>query len=654
MEPALHLAEYKQLYDVLGGMPLPSCPHNPYNLALDQPPIDELPGKSSIFGIPSASTSLISLFGFAFAFMFVLIIFIRLNSIYLFGRVIDFKSVQSHLYGYTLLILSIALLLNAIRYMINLPYYVFMDSGDGGQRYQQIQNGKAVDNALLLTISVLNSLSLFILTLALHWNWKYRTHGFIEFEENELEQIEQQQQQIDESNDRQFDSRYGIFTINNNNNNTDSSERRNRNMNQMSGGGSPRSQANSVYDRWRHILRRSRQSDGSMQDEEIGLLSESSENGDMVPSTSSSNGSNLVDRYEFGLNKRSRRFGFPTWILPLSRRVGDYISGNRWMYKVLILMDKIALAVFIIHLICMYMNVAPLPHSFNNIFTIVYLSSYGLVFVPLLCLVLAILIKKSAASSSSTSHILNLSRSGGGGLMNNNSNSVLDRQIVDKHEGPTQIGKAYLSLMTIFLVIGFSIPLNNVVRIIYDSASSHSPSNDNCAAATLLKCLPLLSSSRSENELALQQDILSVSLFDFIIIAQILAIMFIYLFARSEFKRVKQRMVWFIVRRVTGVFGFNDINVEPVMVEPQFAVPSSSSRQDVADYNDMKQYQSELIVKGDQSDSLSSDQPIVQSGSSDEVSVYQDVISEDHIMQIEHILAEQQQGQSIKYSRYSE
>ncbi|KAI3640869.1 hypothetical protein MIR68_001747 [Amoeboaphelidium protococcarum] len=650
MEPALHLAEYKQLYDVLGGMPLPSCPHNPYNLALNQPPIDELPGKSSIFGIPSASTSLISLFGFAFAFMFVLIIFIRLNSIYLFGRVIDFKSVQSHLYGYTLLILSIALLLNAIRYMINLPYYVFMDSSDGGQRYQQIQNGKAVDNALLLTISVLNSLSLFILTLALHWNWKYRTHGFIEFEENELEQIEQQQQQIDESNDRQLDSRYGIFTINNDN--VDSSERRTRNMNQMSGGGSPRSQTNSVYDRWRHILRRSRQSDASMQDEEVGLLSESSENGDIVPSTSSSNGSNLADRYEFGLNKRSRRFGFPTWILPLSRRVGNYISGNRWMYNMLILMDKIALAVFIIHLICMYMNVAPLPHSFNNIFTIVYLSSYGLVFVPLLCLVIAILIKKSAASSSSTSHILNLSRSGSSGLMNN-SNSVLDRLIVDKHEGPTQIGKAYLSLMTIFLLIGSSIPLNNVVRIIYDSAASHSPSNDNCAAATLLKCLPLLSSSRSENELALQQDILSISLFDFIIIAQILAIMFIYLFARSEFKRVKQRMVWFIVRRVTGVFGFNDINVEPVMVEPQFAVPSSS-RQDVADYNGVKQYQSEMIVTGDSRDILSCDQPIVHSSSSDEVSVYQDVISEDHIMQIEHILAEQQQRQSKKDSCYSD
>jgi hypothetical protein len=205
-------------------------------------------------------------------------------------------------------------------------------------------------------------------------------------------------------------------------------------------------------------------------------------------------------------------------------RNGSYIE---WML----------ISLFFFQIISLYLNVMPpVNSSLSGVFFIVFIGLLLVQQVILLVLSVVVLLAPTSPSSSSTEYILSLSAG------------------ENQPEGPSRSTKLYLVIGMFCHTVGFWLPLNLVSRLFFiltgtstfglkkglDDSNSSLLNGDQ---SSWYSCYPLFNHPLFS----------LVDLFQFI---GIIGGVFLFLFVRSEFKRVKERCIWYTVRRVTGTFGF--------------------------------------------------------------------------------------------------
>lgn len=195
---------------------------------------------------------------------------------------------------------------------------------------------------------------------------------------------------------------------------------------------------------------------------------------------------------------------------------------------------------FIITLISLYFNLTYIPGTDPASWF------YGFVILTLvwqvviIILSIAVLSSPTSPSSSSTEYILSLSAG------------------ENQPEGPSYATKTYLLIGMLLHTIYSFIPLNLYSRFFFALSINNTIEyakgfmrpdliNDypnHKSGIDLLKCFPLFNTPW-------------FTVMDIVQFTGVLSLVFIFLFVRYEFMRVKERCIWFTVRRVTGTFGFS-------------------------------------------------------------------------------------------------
>ena len=343
--------------DLLGGLPLISCPQNPY----DAPPFNRTVPDATLGGLTNPNITLTLIWQTFFFGVFTVLVLLRYNRIRLFGRTIPFRSVKMHLFAWFFATCFAFAAIDLTRYVLNLPYYVFvleqqahnrtlivkppisipgdsvaieklpkMLDGTGlAQQPVSASHYHMVDTGLLIGSSILRAVAQLLLALALYWDYRYRTQGLVEDE------------------DRMDNERSPLI------------QRRQRHRRDS-------------------VLSRHWPDD----DDGAALLSAGSISGDDYTARSMHE-----DEYE--------HFEAAWWKDLLFRR-----QNNRYTFS----FERFAIVSFFVHLIFMHLNLIPLSTHF--IFFWMYLISYMFLEVPIL--MFAIMLLSTPTSSREAS--LNLTR----------------------------------------------------------------------------------------------------------------------------------------------------------------------------------------------------------------------------------------------------
>lgn len=155
----------KSTHDILGGIPLPTCPFN--NTAL--PSLEtEYP-----FHILNPSTALFYLF-FSFIYLSLAVaVWTKLSSLKIFNRKIKDYSILNRMLGIYFLLQSLAVFIDAIRYALNLPFDSVKKKRPVGAVDSQI-----IDNWLLLSTTLLRSTSILFLCFWLNNSRIYKSAAY--------------------------------------------------------------------------------------------------------------------------------------------------------------------------------------------------------------------------------------------------------------------------------------------------------------------------------------------------------------------------------------------------------------------------------------------------------------------------------------------
>lgn len=483
-------------FDIIGGLPQISCPINPYiyNVSsgesiLINPHIDA--------GFANLNISITYVVHSAILFTLAILTVYKYGRIKLFGRKIPHKSVKMHLFAWTFATSAAYAAIEATRYALGLPYYIFIPesyvvpspSNDSlGNNFDasfhldttldlanafidsppQLSDSyfRNVDAGLLLGSVVLRALCQFLLAVSLHWSYKYRTRGLTEETDGNVNGGQASQSTLSSK----------LFQ-----------------RNEWFGSDTYSTAEDSTGD---------------------------SVTSPLLPQEADS--SEILRHFNGEYQRRDSNWWKDLFF--------EKYNGKYFFYY-----DRLFLSMFILHLVSLYLNITPLPHHW--IFRLIYIISFVSLELPILFMTLQILISKTAASTSSTEHILQISS----GQQNN------------VEEGPRLSAKFYLFLGMIFGICGL-LPPSILTRFYLHLAHSPALINGINGVFTLFTATPQEDPSRYCFPL-FHLPILSV--IDFLNFAQVISMVFYFAFVRSEFKRVKAHVIWRTVSRISGVFGWN-------------------------------------------------------------------------------------------------
>lgn len=191
--------------DIIGGLPQISCPinHYIYNASTG---IIKYTRPETKAGISNINISVFYVVQSVILLLLLGLSVFKYGGIRLFSRNIKFKSVRMHLFAWSFASAASFSIIDATRYSLNLPYYIFLANDDlpppGNDGFAPGNIGlsiffnediplarsdsyyRYVDSAFLLASTVLRALTLLLLSLALYWSYRYRTKGLIEENEN--------------------------------------------------------------------------------------------------------------------------------------------------------------------------------------------------------------------------------------------------------------------------------------------------------------------------------------------------------------------------------------------------------------------------------------------------------------------------------------
>jgi hypothetical protein len=159
--------------DILGGHPLPNCPYKgsylpPYNTSTTR------------YYNPAISSTYYMLF-FAFL-LFGLTTIFKYNKVKIFNRSITHPSITNKEYIGLFLITGISFLIDGIRYSTDLPFQHPPDAAirnNTSRDEQWVVGSYVIDAWLLVGSSLLRTVGLMFLTLALNQQRLYRSKGTI-------------------------------------------------------------------------------------------------------------------------------------------------------------------------------------------------------------------------------------------------------------------------------------------------------------------------------------------------------------------------------------------------------------------------------------------------------------------------------------------
>lgn len=201
----------------------------------------------------------------------------------------------------------------------------------------------------------------------------------------------------------------------------------------------------------------------------------------------------------------------------------------------LLVSEHVSLSSVYFHFLITFKRTPIPPHEF---FSFMFLITFTLLQIPIFICTILILSSKTAASSSSARHILQITRGG---------------ELSMVAEGPKLIGKIYLILAVIFGISGSLPP--ELITILWFKFSQKTLISDNIA--------DLIRLDLKDPEGAASCDCMHVfgyrvlSVVDLIMLAQTISFLFYFGFMRSEFTRVKDFVVLWVVSRLSGVFGWS-------------------------------------------------------------------------------------------------
>lgn len=478
----------KTLTDIVGGRPLVSCPAvysndtatvSTLGLAFTWTPNDE-----AIFNNPAITITFIVQAALALIFAFT--IAIRWNRLKLFGRVIKSPYLSNHLWLLLFTVWCCESVVNATRYLLNLPYSLSRSSGsqdeDSSIYYQNIDTG------LLIGSVVLHALSLLFICLSLSWERKHRIGVLPAAKDFLFRSVRRDSYSTAES------------------------------------------------------------AQGREEDEDDNDGSSTSL---LSPEPRNSSDQILPANIQ---SRSSRRKSSCHWLCMEKHR-------RRYIFS----FERLSLLVFFLNLGALYLNITPLPAK--EWFFWIYIGSFGLFQLLIILLAARVLFSPTSPPSSSTARILSLSGT--------------SHPPVSRREGPTRLSKAYLFLAVLFGV-SFILPHNLMSRILYAIAGQKLPTNvgielyDDLLTTSSVLVMPTLHKSDVIECIPFLFDG-HVSYLDLIQWVGTLSMIFLILFVKEEYCRVKERCVWVTVTQVQDTFGFGQASsYNTISPQNRFAVPPPS------------------------------------------------------------------------------